>query len=197
MERTIMDHSVNALARGTRHWEPKFPFDLVVGYEDIATRNQALRLYDRLAQRLIDDYDFQCTWWKFEFLQSPTLFEQAADAAAEANMVVLSLRDSEAVPEIARQWLEAVTHRRDYRKSALVALICNLTPDKIRTAPVVTTLQGIAHLARMDFFCNTFDLPRESTDTSFEDISVRVHTVTPLLDEILHHRAPYPRGINE
>ena len=192
-----MDNSFKSPTRGTRQWEPKFPFDLVVGYEDIATRNQALRLYDRLAQRLIDDYDFRCTWWKLEFLQSPTLFEQATDAALEANMLVLSLRDSDKMPEMAHRWLESVTQRRDYRKCALVALICNLTPDKIHSSPVVTSLQGIAHLARMDFFCNTFDLPEESTDTSFEEISVRVHTVTPLLDEILHHRAPYPRGINE
>ena len=52
------------------HWEPKMPFDLVVAYEDRATRNRALHLYDHLAQQLLDDYDFKCAWWKFD----PCLF---------------------------------------------------------------------------------------------------------------------------
>jgi len=40
-------------------WEPKFPFDLVVAYEDTFTRQRALQLYDHLAQQLLKDYDFQ------------------------------------------------------------------------------------------------------------------------------------------
>jgi hypothetical protein len=192
-----MDRTQEQVTRGKSHWDPKYPFDLVVAYEDIATRNQALHLYDRIAQRLLDDYDFQCSWWKMDFLKSRPLFEQAADAAAESNMLVLSLRDGHRLPEVIERWLEAITQRRDYRKTALVSLICNLTPDKIHGAPVVTSLHRFAHQANMDFFCNTFDLPRESTDTSFERIDARVHTVTPLLNEILHRQAPFPRGINE
>src|SRR5213594_2896872 len=61
------------------HWEPKYPFDLVVAYEDLATRNRALLLYDHLSEQLIDEYDFQCTWWKLDHLCSQTLREQAAD----------------------------------------------------------------------------------------------------------------------
>ena len=53
-------------------WEPKFPFDLLVAYEDALTRDRALKLYDTLAQQLLNDYDFQCSWWKFDHLQNVT-----------------------------------------------------------------------------------------------------------------------------
>lgn len=192
-----MDRIENQIARGKPHWDPKYPFDLVVAYEDIATRNQALRLYDSIAHQLLDDYDFQCSWWKLDFLQSPPLFEQAADSAAESNMLVLSLRDGSQLPEIIERWLEAIVQRRDYRKTALVALICNLAPDKIQGAPVVTALHRFAHQGSMDFFCNTFDLPKETTDLSFDRIDARVHTVTPLLNEILHHRTSLRSGIDD
>lgn len=192
-----MDRTEAQSARGNAHWEPKYPFDLVVAYEDIATRNQALRLYDSIAKQLLDDYDFQCSWWKLDFLQSPPLFEQAADTAADSNMLVLSLRESHRLPETIDRWMEAIIQRRDYRKTALVALICNLAPDKIQGAPVVTALHRFAHQANMDFFCNTFNLPKETTDISFDRIDARVHTVTPLLNEILQHRMPFPSGINE
>lgn len=189
-----MDRTEDQSARGNAHWEPKYPFDLVVAYEDIATRNHALRLYDSIAKQLLDDYDFQCSWWKLDFLQSPPLFEQAADTAADSNMLVLSLRESHRLPETIDRWMEAIIQRRDYRKTALVALICNLAPDKIQGAPVVTALHRFAHQANMDFFCNTFNLPKETTDISFDRIDARVHTVTPLLNEILHHRMPLPSG---
>lgn len=192
-----MDRLQSPPLRAKAHWEPKYPFDLVVAYEDIATRNQALRLYDRIAHQLLDDYDFQCSWWRIDFLQSPALFEQAADAAAESNMLVVSLRESDELPPPAERWLDAIAQRRDYRKTALVTLICNLAPDKANAAPVVVKLHRFAHQAKMDFFCNTFDLPRGATDLSFEKIDARVHTVTPLLNEILHHRMPFPRGIND
>lgn len=192
-----MDRTENQSVRGNAQWEPKYPFDLVVAYEDIATRNQALRLYDSVSSQLLDDYDFQCSWWKLDFLQSRPLFEQAADAAAESNMLVLSLRDSQRLPEVVERWIEAIIRRRDYRKTALVALICNLAADKTQSAPVVAALHRFAHQANMDFFCNTFDLPSETTAVSFDRIDARVHTVTPLLNEILHQRTPFPGGINE
>src|SRR6266581_3823743 len=70
---------------GVPHWEPKYPFDLVVAYEDLASRKRALQLYDHLAGQLLDEYDFQCAWWKFEHLQDRHLharetIEQPAQA---------------------------------------------------------------------------------------------------------------------
>ena len=192
-----MDRTERKTTRGGAQWEPKYPFDLVVAYEDIATRNQALRLYDSVSSRLLDDYDFQCSWWKLEFLQSQPLFDQAADAAAESNMLVLSLREGHRLPDIVERWIEAIVERRDFRKTALVALVCNLPPEKAQGAPVVAALHRFAHRANMDFFCNTFELPNETTAVSFERIDARVHTVTPLLNEILQYRVPFPGGINE
>ena len=108
------------------HWEPKFPFDLVVAYEDRATRARALQLYDHLAGQLLDDYDFKCAWWKFDHLGDPSLREHAVDDAADANMIVLSVQGQRDLPAIGRAWIEDWLPRRDNRKSALVALVAQV-----------------------------------------------------------------------
>jgi hypothetical protein len=179
-------------------WEPKFPFDLVVCYEDTYTRNRALHLYDHLAQQLLDDYDFQCSWWKFDHLSNATLGQQAADAAAEANMIVLSVHARPDLLPLHKDWIEDWLPRRDNRKSALVALIAGADRPEREAALMLTYLQRTARLGRMDFFTHTFDTPRPGRELSAQELAERARAVTPLLQDILHHKMPIPRwGINE
>src|SRR5260370_34714060 len=96
---------------GVPRWEPKYPFDLAVAYEDLASRKRALQLYDHLAGQLLDEYDFQCTWWKFEHLQDRQLGARAADAATDANMIIVADRGG--------LQLSATAHRRVEKRRAL------------------------------------------------------------------------------
>lgn len=180
------------------HWEPKFPFDLVVSYEDTITRNHALQLYDHLAQKLLDDYDFQCTWWKFDHLRNSTLMEQASDAAAEANMIIMAIRAGKELPAIAKTWVNSWIARKDNRKSALVAVIAGVDPVRKEPCPAQVYLQKVARSAKMDFFSHSFDAPKETPSYSVETIAERAEKVTPLLEEILHQKTTILRwGINE
>ncbi len=193
MSNTVVNPRFNAA-----QWEPKFPFDLVVAYEDTYTRNRALHLYDHLAQQLLDDYDFKCSWWKFDHLTNATLRQQAADSAAEANMIVLSLHARTELLPIHKGWIEDWLPRRDNRKAALVALLAGTERPENQAAPMLKYLQKTARLARMDFFTHAFDLPRSDRELSAQEITERARAVTPLLQDILHHRMPAPRwGINE
>ncbi len=193
MSNTVVNPRFNA-----SQWEPKFPFDLVVAYEDTHTRNRALHLYDHLAQQLLDDYDFKCSWWKFDHLTNATLRQQAADSAAEANMIVLSLHARSELLPIHKSWIEDWLPRRDNRKAALVALLAGVDRPESEAGPMLTYLQKTARLARMDFFTHAFDLPRSDRELSVEEITERARAVTPLLQDILHHKMPAPRwGINE
>jgi hypothetical protein len=181
---------------GVAHWEPKFPFDLVVAYEDHETRNRALQLYDHLAQQLLDDYDFQCSWWKLEHLRNPTLWEQAADAAADANMVMLSLRAERELRPDLKAWLESWVKQRDEHKSALVVLLEG--SENGVAHGLQPYLQNVARRAKMDFFAHTFEGSKNQAVFTPEALLQRAETVTPLLEEILQQPTAFPRwGINE
>ena len=178
-------------------WDPKLPFDLVVAYEDIETRNRALHLYDHLAQQLLDDYDFQCSWWKFDHLVNATLRQQAADAAVEANMVILSIRAQDELPRTHKLWLEEWIARRHHRKAALVVITAGAKQRGDETTPVLPYLQNAARLAKMDFFTHAFELPHPG-QTPLSPLAAPSSAAAPFLQGVLQDRIPVSRwGINE
>jgi len=183
--------------RNEPHWEPKFPFDLVVAYADRATRARALQLYDHLAGQLLDDYDFKCAWWKFDHLGDPALREHAVDDAADANMIVLSVQGQKDLPALGKAWIEDWLPRRDNRKSALVALVAADEPEAANQG-LISYLQSVARVARMDFFTHAFGQEKRAATVAMERLTARASIVTPMLEEILQRRIPAPRwGINE
>lgn len=176
---------------GSAHWEPKFPFDLVVAYEDHPTRDRAMLLYDRIAQQLLDDYDFQCAWWKLDHLREPSLLDQAVDDAIQANMIIVSLHAGGTLPHPALQWASAWAPNKAGNKSALVALISGAL---VAGGPVQgrqAHLQRIARQARMDFFVHA----AESNGIAIYeplDLEERASTITPFLENILHRPLSSP-----
>jgi len=179
-------------------WDPKMPFDLVVAYEDTDTRNRALHLYDHLAQQLLDDYDFQCSWWKFDHLTNHALCEQATEAAVDANMVILSLNARRELAPAHKTWMEGWVPRRAHRKAALVTLIAGAGQPERDTPSMLAYLQNAARLAHMDFFPHSFDLPKPTLQWSPDPLAERARVVTPFLQDSLHQTLSIPRwGINE
>ena len=179
-------------------WEPKFPFDLVVAYEDTDTHNRALHLYDNVARQLLDDYDFQCSWWKFDQLSDERLRQEAADAAADANMVILSIRAHTDLPLPHKLWLDDWISRRRSGKAALVVMIAGTSNPERDAAPVIAYLQNAARKGRMDFFTHAFEVPTQLRIVEREMRPVQKPIPAAILQGILHHSSPVQRwGINE
>jgi hypothetical protein len=198
LDRDGMTNSLLNPRLDTAHWEPKFPFDLVVAYEDTHTRNRAQHLYDHLAQQLLDDYDFQCSWWKFDHLSNAALRRQAADAATEANMIILCMRAREHLMPVHRHWLEDWLPRRDNRKAALVALIGGGEDSSGSTEPMLAYLRQAARLAHMDFFDHAFDLSLPAREVPLPQGAETPRLAPSVAEELLYHQMPNPRwGINE
>ena len=192
MRKTVLDASFKA-----DQWQPKYPFDLVVAYEDAATRERAMSLHDHLASRLNDDFDFQCTWWNFSHIADPTLREQAIDDATAANMIVLSLHPGSELPRAAQSWMEQWAQRSDHNKCALVTLFADTAAAK-SVAPTFTRLKQIARQARMDFFSNLADASGALGELDVHQITERATTLTPSLKGTPDKLFPLPRwGINE
>jgi hypothetical protein len=197
MDRNRMNKSAFSPPMDVAGWDPKLPFDLVVAYEDVETRNRALHLYDHLAQQLLDDYDFQCSWWKFDHLANAVLRQQAADAAVEAHMVILSIRAHDELPRTHRLWLDDWIPRRHHRKAALVVMTAGTSKPGREGTPVLPCLQNAARLARMDFFTHAFDLPPTPAKASLAHMAVPAADA-PTLQGLLQDRIPVSRwGINE
>jgi hypothetical protein len=180
------------------HWQPKFPFDLVVTYETEATRARAFTLCGHLIKQLDDDHDIRQSWWKFPFLYDPQLLERATDVALSADMIVISLNHGKELPFIARTWIEGWVSQKNGRDTALVALVENTPSARCSDCPALRYLNSVAHKAGMDFFPHAFATAPLRTDSRPTDTPAHAPSLVPLLEEIL--RRPnnvHPWGINE
>jgi len=197
MDRRMKNSVANAKVSNA-NWEPKYPFDLVVAYEDADTRNRALLLYDRLAQQLLDDYDFQCSWWKFEHLANPILQQEAADSAVDANMVILSIHAHQELSPTQKAWVDDWAARRQHHKAALVVMIADTTQPERDAAPVLAHLRNAARISGMDFFLHGFELPVASVRLAGTALPDLVAAIAPPLHGIIYQKVPATRwGINE
>lgn len=193
-----MNNSITTGKTVSSNWEPKFPFDLVVAYEDADTRTRALRLYDRLAQQLRDDHDFQCSWWKFDHLANPVLRQEAADAAVDANMVILSIQAHRELPAIHKAWLDGWIRRRHHRKAALVVIIADTSQPEHDAAQSLACLKNAARIGHMDFFLHGFETQKPRQEFAATSLPDRVASMVSSVHELSYHKSPAPRwGINE
>jgi len=121
------------------------------------------------------------------------LRERAAGAAAEADMVILSLHAASELPVQGQAWIEEWTVQRDHQKCALVALLSGVEGREAETQHLLAMLQRVARQAHLDFFPHT-NPSRAVAETSPSCcLAERAAAVTPTLLGILHQRIPAPR----
>ncbi len=73
--------------------------DVLAVYEDFATGLRARQTLDQTVQRLEADADVQVNLWRFDLLREPALRQQAAEEAAEADIVFVSMHGQSELPE--------------------------------------------------------------------------------------------------
>jgi hypothetical protein len=123
---------------------------IVVAYDSIATGQRAEAIYQRLAQRLGDNFDFEQRFWRFDVLEEESIRAEAARHAANADILIVATIEDQKLPEGVQHWLESSLQQHS-GTAALVALL------EHPSAPVQPYLEGIAQRGGMDFFAQTGD----------------------------------------
>jgi len=143
---------------------------IVIAYENAATARRAEAIYDRLAQRLGDDFDFEQRLWRFDVLEEENLRAEAAKDTADADIVIVATNADNQLPHGVQSWLES-SLRQHAGGAALVALLEHPSP------PVQPYLEDVARRGGMDFFAQSSvdNAPVELPLLSAEDPRPRPH----------------------
>jgi hypothetical protein len=172
----------------------------VVAYVDRLTHQRALRIHDHLEEELRGEFVLDFTWWTPDLLRHPAQFESAVAAAVEADAIVFSFHAAQDLPAPVRSWIDAWRHKRERRRSALVAVSAPpaWTPHAAGLCPVHRLLEEVAEQAGMEFHPHLFppsaEVPCCLVDAGFEQAA----QLTALIDEILAHRPSQSAwGLNE
>ncbi len=147
-----MHSSVNPVLPSNLSFERSSPINLVIGYEDFATGQRAMKSCQRLIDRLSHEFQFRTTVWKFDILRVPQLTEIATEDLAEADMVVISAHGPGQLPDEVKSWLEELPPKTPGGAKALIALLDDVDGTKAEESPVHCYLQQFARRANLDFF---------------------------------------------
>jgi hypothetical protein len=119
-------------------------------YEDHTTRDYAIQLCDSLSQKFQDDLEFEFTWWGFKYLSDPEIAQQASQAAAEADLIVVCVHHSGLFPSEVQQWFEAWPSERQLPEGALVVVeVSGQIEDSSATQS--QPLKSLAQRANLDY----------------------------------------------
>jgi hypothetical protein len=121
---------------------------IVIAYDSAATGKRAEAIYERLARRLGNRFDFKQRLWRFDVLEQESLRAEAARDTADADIVIVATNQGKKLPDGVQNWLESSLQRHS-GAAALVALLDH------PSAPVQPYLEEVARRGGMDFFAQT------------------------------------------
>jgi hypothetical protein len=134
---------------------------VVVVYQDPLTHYWATDLWDRVGL-LIDSGGICRKTWKLGDLTRAFAFADAVEAAAGADVLVISVRDAGELPLLLHVWVDAWMPRRAGRPGALVALIGVPSKPDALSGRAHQYLEATARQAGLDFLPRERRLPEEA-----------------------------------
>jgi hypothetical protein len=148
---------------------------VVIAYDSLDVARRAEAVYDRLARRLQQTFEFQQRLWRFDVLEEESLRAQAVRDAADADIVIVAMKDDKEVPKAVQSWLESLLGHLN-GTAALVALL-----DR-PGASVQPYLEDVARRGGMDFFAQSGKASKPTRPRKRR--APRINGVTPPLDSL-------------
>ena len=174
----------------------EFPaFKIVVAYEDFLSGIRARDMSEKLAHRLKTEFAINSDLWKFDLLMGRLLREQAADAASEADMIIISAGAGTELPAHVKGWVERWSMQKRNRLSVLIALLHQEEePPENQIPPLCHYLRQVAEKAGMDFFCKTGTGDGHRLDFEFTvgTMETQPEKTKAALEEILYQDSAGP-----
>src|ERR1035437_10628073 len=102
--------------------ETKAAWSVVVVYEDAAARERAVTFCDQLVSRFWAKCEFDVSWWPFALLNQAPAHEEAAERAAQADLIVFSATPEGGFPLPVKAWVETGLSQRGESEGKLVGL---------------------------------------------------------------------------
>ena len=130
-------------------------FNVAIIYEDGAAGKRAKHFYDRVIRELVDECDFSLELWNFQVLAFPEIGSSAAKAAAQADIVILSMHRKAQLSVKTRDWIERWSGLIGDDRSALVALLDQPGMSRGTVASTLDYLRNVEDRKGISFYTHT------------------------------------------
>jgi len=152
-----------------------------------------MSLCNNLGKIFHEDLDFQITWCRFKYFNDPAVASEAAEIAAQADLIVVSIQRAQDLPLEVKAWFERWLPNRESTEGALVLLQTSDEPPSPQNLQT-SYLYLLAQRANLDYLSLSNAGPSASTQRLPENLAVS----QPLgLDSTRNSRHNSRFGINE
>jgi hypothetical protein len=170
----------------------KANWSVVIIYEDLPTREEAVKFSDGLVRRFWSEFEFDVGWWSMQDLEKSGGARAAAEKAAKADLLVFALKPEGELPDCFFGWVDRWIDKRGEREGALAGLLDPASnPNGIATQKYLY-LRTLAHRSGMDYLMQLPENMVRTIPDSIDSYAQRASTKTSVLDDILNR--PIPAG---
>jgi len=133
---------------------PSMAFNIVIVYETAQDEMQAKRFSDQVADEVANGRELTRTMnvWNFQALRIPRIRNAAAIAAAAADIIIISVTETKALPAQVRDLIRLSSRLVNHSHPFVVALFANPVDEN---APIRAELRRTALRKGLDFFTQT------------------------------------------
>ncbi len=161
---------------------------VVVVYESPSIREHAVKFCEQLVQSGLYPA-VEMNWWPFQLLGEATPGADAAQKAAEADIVVFAMNSSGDLSDEIKRWIEHWLNKRGEREGAVIGLLSREEPHELASFRQIY-LRHVARRAGMDYLSHTPPTDKRAIPDSLDSFSQRAGQMTSVLDGILRE---FPR----
>ena len=111
-----------SLNGGFETWSAPEKCGVMVLYEEVPSRDLALRVCDRLSQNFAGDLEFEFTWWGLRYLCDPQVSVEASRFAMEADLIMVAVHRTALLSMDVLTWFERSLLGRSAPGGALAVL---------------------------------------------------------------------------
>jgi hypothetical protein len=139
-------------------WQGDKGLRVVVAYEDLATAQRVLTLFERTALGLKQEGQgtMRCAMWKIIGPTLPSRMKMAADKAVLADIIVIAAHERAKMPEVLQEWIDLWLARKTNHPCGLVALLDYPSGNEAQRG-IYNYLKDVARLGKLAFFTNGRD----------------------------------------
>lgn len=166
--------------------------NIVVLYDNDATRTRALAACDYLVRQFWQEVELKFHWWRSDFLLDAQLARVAADNAVTADFLIISSASDLAFSPMLESWFESWLERRTGMQGALVDLPA---PAQQASCPDSIRERFLMEVGRRGGFDYLTSIPGRAGESTRSDARP---PLSGTMDDILgESRPPTHYGLNE
>ncbi len=157
---------------------------IAVVYEDDLTREWAMEVCHR-AMHTAESETVHSAWWRSQSLLQPKVLAQAVQAASNADLILISIREAEELSVPLKTWIGAWLERRTMPWGALVALTGRSEQQGSGRSGIREYLRTVASQSHLKFITHELNLPTEPTLYYRAMLAERAQALTAPLAEVV------------